>query len=138
MSRLRGVETTVRAMRACRHDEDVQLAAVACFDGFTWGGDGDGDDAKKRRQELVEGGAILPTFRAVTEPGCPSSTQQLGTILLGRLCEVAEPCHFAGLVERGALEAVAKIATAHKATAEHDRNSEKVVEACRKLMAKLI
>jgi hypothetical protein len=135
MSRLRGVETVARAMRDFRNDANVQHAAVNCLSSFAWG-DSDGD--RKRRRKLVAVGSIQHIFRAIMAPRGLILTRNCGARLLGRLCEVAEPCHFAGLVERGALEAVAKIAKAHKATAEHDRNSEKVVEACRLLMAKLI
>lgn len=130
MSRLDGVDAVLRAMRAFRNDANIQCSAILCFGYFTR------DKDVSRCREMVEAGSILDIFRAVTAPACKQNTPKFGTLQLGRLCDVAEPHHFESLVERGALEAFAKIAKAHKNSDDKDR--EIVLAACRKLMSKLI
>jgi hypothetical protein len=130
MSRFNGVDAVVRAMRTFRNDILIQDAAVACLYNFTY------DEDVERRRELVEGAAIPDIFRALMAPACTVRMPKLAIILLGRLCDVAEPRSFSGLVERGALEAVVKVVKAHKNSYVPER--QKVLSACHKLMTKLI
>jgi hypothetical protein len=130
MSRLDGIDAVVRAMRAFRHDAKIQLAAILCFGHYTRHSDA------KRCREVVEKGVIPDIFRALMARKYKNDTPKCGALLLGRLCDVAGPRHFDGLVEQGALEAVAKVVRAHKNSKEPD--SPKVLSACRKLMAKLV
>jgi hypothetical protein len=130
MSRFNGVDAVLRAMRTFRNDADIQYAAVACLYNFTF------DNNVERRRELVEGAAIPDIFRALTAPTYAVPTPKFAIILLGCLCDVAEPRSFNGLVERGAFEAVAKVVKAHKNSNEPDR--QQVLLACHKLMTKLI
>ena len=71
---------------------------------------------------------MAPTFAV--------GTQKFGAILLGRLCDVAEPRYFNGLVELGAMEAVVRVVKVHKNSAEPGR--QVVLSACHTLMTKLI
>jgi hypothetical protein len=130
MSRLNGVEAVLRALRAFRNDVYIQSMAVACLYNFTC------DNDVERRRELVEGAAIPDIFRALMAPACTLRMPKIAIILLGRLCDVAEPRSLNGLVERGALEVVAKVVKAHKNSNVPDR--QEVLSACHKLMTKLI
>jgi hypothetical protein len=133
LSRLHGFEAVARAMRAYRNDAGIQLAAVLCLSNFTR----DDNNDMTRRRELVEEGAIPLVFRALMSPKHTAKMPRCATILLGRLCDVAEVRHFDGLVEEGALEALARVAKVHKTSAGAP-DSENVLSACRKLMTKLL
>jgi hypothetical protein len=130
MTRLNGVDAVVRSMRAFRNDAYIQQAAIGCFYNFTL----DNDDS--RRLELVEGGVIGDIFRALMAPTHQVDTPKYGTLLLGRLCDVAEPRFFDGLVELGAMDALARVVKLHMTAAEPGR--QEVLSACRKLMTKII
>jgi hypothetical protein len=133
LSRHHGLEAVARAMRGFRNDAGIQYTAVACLHYFAR----DDNNDMTRRRELVEGGAIPLIFRALMSPNHNVKTPSRATILLGRLCDVAEVRHFDGLVEAGALEALARVAKVHKTSAAAP-DSEKILSACQKLMTKLL
>lgn len=101
----RGVDVVARAMRAFRNHAGIQHEGVGCFYYFTR------DNCLNRRMVLVEADAIPLVFRVITAHGFlqPQSTKKFAVVLLRRMCELAGPHHVEGLVEQGALEALAKV-----------------------------
>jgi hypothetical protein len=132
MSRFNGVDAVLRAMRTFRNDAEIQRLAIGCLYNFTF------DNDWNRRRELVERNAMLDVFRALVAPVYTVQTQKFGILLLGRLCDVAEPQFFHGLVELGAMEAVVKIVKNAQDRGRAGPDRQAVLSACRKLMSMLI
>jgi hypothetical protein len=126
MLRFDGVDTVARAMEAFPYRSCIQNVAVTCLHNFTR------KRSVPRLRKVVEGGCLPLLLRALPALSIYANGPMAAVLTLGRLCDVAAPQDFNGLVDDAVLKSLVQVYKKHKGS------NAAVGAACRTLMNKLL
>jgi hypothetical protein len=129
MLRFDGVDAVMRAMQAFPEDSSVKSTGVACLVNFSV------DYDKRRLEELVQKNCIPFLARVMTTRTNAETTRKYAVVVLGRLCDVADPACFEGHVDASAMGAMLDLFNAYKNS--NDPFADEVRKACRALSSKM-
>jgi hypothetical protein len=127
MLRFGGVEAVARAMQNLPHERHIHYLAVVCFYNFATKG------GAARPRALVKGGCLPLILQALPTIGFYKKGPMCAVMTLGRMCKVAGPRHFEGLVDTAVLGTLVDVCRAY-----NEDSDETVRALCRAVMNKLL
>jgi hypothetical protein len=130
MMRFKGVDIVVRAMQACPGDSGIQSDAVTTFLNFTTG-----NDNTPRILDLVSETCIPLILHVMTTRTNPDTARKHAVVVLGRLCDFAEPYCLEDHFDANTLGVLYDMFRTYENS--NDRLAEGVRESCRALSSKM-